>query len=103
MSFSLANEQAQQNDPVKIAVLASHMCFSDRVGCAHGKEEGCCTEQHSSKVLVDIGHRLRWVLGGKRGPYEEGGGGGINSCVFLYFNDRVLNYNGDSLTTIRDM
>lgn len=37
MFFPFANEQAQQNDPVKKSVLARPICISDRVGYTHGK------------------------------------------------------------------
>lgn len=61
MCFPLANELAQQNDPIKKYVLARHMCISYRVGPALGKEGGHCTQYHFSKVHylpVGIGQRL---------------------------------------------
>lgn len=49
MFFPLANEQAQQNAPVKISVLPGPICISDRGGYAHGEKGGtaeCTIFQH---------------------------------------------------------
>lgn len=53
--FSLANEQAQQNDPGKKSVFVMPICIGDGVGNAHGKKRAAA---HSSifqhKCLVSL-------------------------------------------------